>query len=316
MRTNLIRVYLNKIFGQPASLLSYQQKLQRAVFLMLSASLLFGIMAMLVKYTAQYVSVWHIISIRSVVALLVLSPLVSKKKQIWGKRKGLLILRGVLGLLAIAFSFYALQHLTLVNASVLFQTSPIFIFIFSHIFLSEKAFPLEWLLLALAFIGIALVIKPNFGILTWPAIAGLIGALLAGLAHTVIRILSRTDSSYVVVFYYSFIALLGSTPMAFLVPVKRFDLILFLAIVAIGLTATLAQLLMTKSYSYVQARKVAVVKYISIPFAALWGFLFWKEIPDQWTITGSLLIIAALVPMEMMREKPVLKSRKKRSSTK
>lgn len=278
---------------------SGSQNKWRGIFYGFVSTLTFGTMAMMVKEGQKSFTIWQLIFARSIVSM-VLIYLLAGRRRVWGgQRKLLLLARGVLGVLAISLSFFALHHLTLVNASVLFQTSPLFIFLLSHIYLNEKVSLREWLLLFVAFVGIGLVLKPNLGIMTWPALGGLLGAFFAGMAHTIIRALRRTDGVFTIVFYYSVVATVATAPLALAdwhwprLPLE------WAIILSLGFLATMGQLFLTKAYALAEARKVAMVKYISIPFAAVMGFLLWHEIPGVWTILGSLLIIAALVRIEL-----------------
>jgi drug/metabolite transporter (DMT)-like permease len=73
-----------------------------------------------------------------------------------------------------------------------------------------------------------------------------------------------------------------------------------------GIGATLAQLLLTKSYSLVPAAQVGPYTYASVIFAAGFGWLLWGEIPDPMSFAGAaLIIIAGIMTLRGRQPSPV-----------
>ena len=63
--------------------------------------------------------------------------------------------------------------------------------------------------------------------------------------------------------------------------------------VAMGLTATLGQLAMTRAYAHAPAAQVGPFIYSSVVFAAVLDWLFWRTLPDAFTLAGAALVVAA-----------------------
>lgn len=254
-------------------------------------------MAVLVKHGQSVTGLWNIIFFRSVFAILILLPSVLRQKPVMGHRRRLLFFRGFFGFLANIFGFYALGNMVLVDATMIIQTSPIFILIFSHYWLNERIGRVEMVLMMLGFSGVLFVIKPEFGLIPVPALAALAGSLCMAIAHTIIRALGKTERSSIIVFYYTIVTATGSfVPM--LVEGNLPDYYGFAVIAGITITGTTGQTLVTMAYRLHRAGNVAMIRYLSLPLSALFGFVFFYEIPDFYSWLGLIIILSALTLME------------------
>ena len=274
----------------------------RAIVMAVSSVLLFSIMAALVKYAQQSLPSQQVVFWRSMVGALILLPLVLRERPWLGCNRKLLVLRGCVGFLGLSGTYYAISRLSLVDAILIFQATPIFVMPLSAFFLKERIRPVEWVFTLSGLAGVALVIKPTGAISVVPALIGLGGAFFAAAAYVTVRALGRSERTSVIVFYYSLAATLGTTPGLVVDPVWP-ALPVALALVGIAMVSTLAQGLMTIAYRLATARKVVIINYLGVPLAAAWGFFIWGEMPDRWTIIGTVLVIISLVLMELVRDR-------------
>jgi len=274
----------------------------KAYIYALTALVFFSLMSALVKYVQGYVSTFTIIFIRSALSMIILLPFVLKSSPLFGTNKKLLLLRGFLGFCGLSGSFYAMGKLPLIEASLLFQAAPLFVLPFSAIFLKEHASWFEVACIFLGFIGIGFVLKPlDATIIPIAAMAGLFGAVAAGGAYTTVRALGKTEKPTTIVFYYAIISLIGSLPLSFSSG-QIFNLNVILILLVIGISATIAQISMTRAYRLQEAKKVAIINYLGVPVAAWVGFLFWSEVPDVYTVIGTFMVVFAMVGMNMNKQ--------------
>jgi drug/metabolite transporter (DMT)-like permease len=68
---------------------------------------------------------------------------------------------------------------------------------------------------------------------------------------------------------------------------------LWMKLIAIGVLATSAQLLMTRAYAHAPAAQVGPFSYGIVVFAGLFGWALWGELPDLLSLTGVLLVAGA-----------------------
>ena len=103
------------------------------------ASLFFSLMTLCVKKIDQRIPIYELVFFRSLISLLITNLFISKRNiNPWGKNKPLLILRGILGTIALLCIFYSIQNMPLSLSTVIQYTYPIFISIFSVVFIKEK----------------------------------------------------------------------------------------------------------------------------------------------------------------------------------
>ena len=70
----------------------------------------------------------------------------------------------------------------------------------------------------------------------------------------------------------------------------------FLIFIIIGLSGSIANLLLTQSYRLAEASLVTPIKYLSLVFAIIFGFLIWSEVPKVLTLLGAgLVILSSLI---------------------
>ena len=62
-------------------------------------------------------------------------------------------------------------------------------------------------------------------------------------------------------------------------------------VTAVGIFATISQLLMTKAYELTKAGIVGTISYSNIVFAVVIGIMLGDPIPDIWTVLGIILVI-------------------------
>jgi len=269
----------------------------KAIFFMILSSLFFALMGGMVKSTRE-IPVFQQVFVRNlvVVIFIFLGNKFYQNSNLLGKKKNrnYLVLRSIFGVIGLTTFFYAMSKLYLADATMLNKISPFFVTLFAGIFLREKIKKVQIPILIIAFIGALLIIKPRFDLTIIPALIGFISGVTSGAAYTVVRFLKEREPTLVIIFYFSFIALLSSIPFLFIefkVPSLRQGIFLIM----IGLFATGGQIFLTLAYKHCEASRVAIYMYSHIIFALIFGIVFWNEIPDILSITGGILIIGSAV---------------------
>lgn len=271
---------------------------------MIVASLLFSFMGALVKYTTTRLPATEAAFFRAFSSLLIITPwMIWRKIPLIGKNLFLLFVRGGAGFIALCLSFYVTSKIELGTASVLNQSSTLFVAIFSAFLLKEKVTTPLIVYIVCALIGAALIVKPSLEVINVPALLGLVSGFSAAIVYVSIKQLHKTDSFFTIVFSFSFVSSAASIALfhrAFISPTPTE----WTALIGLGLFGTMAQLLMTYSYKYTEASIVSPYSFSGILFSILWGVLFWREIPDIWSILGGLLIVACGIGiMKLKKEK-------------
>jgi len=212
------------------------------------------------------------------------------------------VTRSFSGLAAMYCFFYAIAHLSLAEAVLLNYSAPLFIAPIALVWLGESIGPAVATAILTGFIGIALVLKPGFETFSLAAWVGALSGLLAALAMVSVRRLSVTEPTVRIVFYFGATCTVISTiPLLWAWQTPHWEDVAVMALA--GFLATQGQLLLTHSYSLAPAAHIGPYTYSTVIFAALFGWLFWQEIPDRFTVLGALLIsVSGALAMSRKKE--------------
>jgi drug/metabolite transporter (DMT)-like permease len=270
---------------------------------MIGAAFAFSIMSLLVKYAGHRLPSQEMVLARALFSLVVTWAVLRRERiPIWGNNRRLLWARGFIGFSGLAAFYYALVHIPLAEATVLQYSNPIFVAILAIWLLGERLRRREIAFVALAILGVLFIAKPTFifgGGEALPLLAvliGLWGAIGSGTAYVLVRKLSATEHVMVIVFYFSLASVLGSLPMAIPGAVMP-TLLEWLVLLGIGITTQAAQVFLTTGLKYERAGRATAAAYTQIVFAAIWGIIFFHEVPDLLTVIGAGLIVIATIAL-------------------
>ncbi|MCM3765624.1 DMT family transporter [Neobacillus niacini] len=277
--------------------------MKNGVILAILASLIFSIMNALVKEVSSSIPTAEVVFFRSLIGTIIIFILMRNSKVSFSTTGiPMLALRGALGAFYLIAYFYTISKIPLADASILAHLSPFFAVGFSFFLLKERVPKSVIYILPLTIIGAILLVKPfQFSSYSLYAFIGITSAVFAGAAATSIRYLSKKHHSYEIVFYFLATATVVSIPLMwnnFVLPSLR-DLFL---LICIGVVSLIGQIYLTKSFTHANVVVVEMTRYIGIVFNAMWGLLFWKEVPDTLTFIGGMLIIASCVALSRMKE--------------
>ena len=272
---------------------------------MLFASFMFAIMGVCVKLASSRYSISEIVMYRGLVGVTVMFCMIRfqggnfrtsmPKEHLW---------RGVIGVIALWLWFYAIAALPLATAVTLNYMAPIWItlMLFCAAWLRTRS-GLEWPLvgaITLSFTGVVLLLQPAFHAQQLgSAIVALVSGMLAALAYLQVRRMGLMgEPEYRVVFYFSIInvaaGLLGHVAGAGVLDWSRHDDAWDVALLLIiGLSATMAQMAMTRAYRLGNTLVVANLQYAGIVFSSIWGVLVFGDVFAWTSWLGIVLIVSS-----------------------
>ncbi|MFO1077410.1 MAG: DMT family transporter [Planctomycetota bacterium] len=262
----------------------------------------FAVMSLLVKIAGRSMPTMQVVFARACVTLL-LSSLLLWRARLYpvGRRPKLLLLRGLFGSSALICFYLAVVHLPLAEATVLQQTSQISTALLAAWVLRERLELRVLLALLTCLCGVALIAEPSWltgaeiaGGLDWRyVLVGFGGSFLSACAYVTVRTLGRTEDPNVVVFWFPVVTVTLSAPFA----VAQWtwpDARGWALLVAIGVVTQFGQMAMTRGFARAPAAKAAMVNYLQIVVAAVFGIVFFDTWPDGWSLAGILVIVASL----------------------
>ncbi len=182
-----------------------------AVLWMIFGSMCFGTMNALVKWTSFHADVWMIIMVRSaVIAFAVAIFAASRGLSLKVSDKRTMLLRCVVGLIAMILYFTALGRIPIGQAVTLQYTAPLFVALLSGRVIRERVEPMVALLVGTAFAGIVLIVSPDLSSIDSDALLALGSGFFAAMAYMYVRELRNTDSASSVVFWFAAFSVVGS----------------------------------------------------------------------------------------------------------
>jgi drug/metabolite transporter (DMT)-like permease len=269
-------------------------RFSRGTGYMILATFFFSVMSILVKAGGLSLPPQELVFARGFVVLVITVVMMQRKGlPLKGKNGKLLILRGLFGFLGLSAFFYTLTTIPITDSVTLNYTSPLFTALLAPFLLKESNTGRQWGYFVLAFLGILLIIRPGFSFQIVPALIGLGGAFFAGLAYNTVRRLRHSDHPLTIVLYFQAVCIVLSLPWmipAFVMP-RGWDWILLLGM---GMSTQIAQVFLTKSLHYETAARATNASYIGVVFSAIWGIIFFLEIPDWRTVIGAMIVIYAI----------------------
>ena len=266
---------------------------RKGILFILLAAFFFSTMSVFVRLAGDVPTMQKAFFRNIVAAVVAVIILLRSGKEISLPKKSLpaLLMRSIFGTVGILANFWAVDNLGIADANMLNKLSPFFAILMSIFILGEKPNRIEWISVVLAFIGAAFVAKPSSGIISLPAVIGILGGFAAGTAYTYVRRagLQGVRGPIVVAFFsiFSTLVLLPNLLMNF-TPMSAGQ---FIFLILAGCSAAGGQLSITAAYQHAPARDISVFDYSQVVYAAVFGLLLFGEIPDVWSIIGYVIII-------------------------
>lgn len=268
-----------------------------AVLLIILTTAMSAISGTLMKLTGPDITVYQKVFFKTIPSIF-FTMLIAKKHHVSMKVKKEaifpLILRCLLGAIAIGCSYYAIDHMKISDATMLIKTAPVFTALFSFIILKEKYTIIHVCSYAIAIIGALFIIKPSMTeIIPLPTLVAMATAIAFGLSLVMLRIvgkkgvLAETSSIYLNVTTAVIMFFLMITDLS---PMRLWQL---LCLLLVGFFTTIFHLALAQAYIYAPASKISIFEYLQLLFAGLLGYFVFQEIPDRYSFIGYALICGA-----------------------
>ena len=275
----------------------------KGIALKLASLLLFAVMSALIRGFGDTIPVGQVVFFRSVFAIVPVVIIYAARRELvtavrTHRLKGHLG-RGVISVFAMFLSFAALQRLPLVDATAISFAAPLIVVALAALILKERVRRYRWSAVAIGFFGVIVMLTPYLDLGDAAATGAAIGALLALLAAfcnagTVIetRRLTDTETTAAIVFYFSlFSALAGLLTLPFAWhPPTGLELT---ELVAIGVIAGVAHILLTEGYRFAPASLLAPFEYTAMVWAFVLGYVMFGETPTPAVVLGGVIVAAS-----------------------
>jgi drug/metabolite transporter (DMT)-like permease len=192
---------------------------------------------------------------------------------------------------AMMMFFVAISITPLATANALSFTAPLFASVLAMLFLGEVFRWRRWGALAIGFAGTLVILRPGLiEVGTGPMLI-LAASSLWGIILVVMKALGRSDSPPTMVAYM----VVFMTPMSLISALFHWQWPTWeqLGLLALmGLIGTAGHLSLTQALRLADTAVVVPIDFFKLIWAALFGYLFFSEVPDMFTWIGGVMIFA------------------------
>ncbi|PDT72990.1 DMT family transporter [Bradyrhizobium sp. C9] len=278
-----------------AKLSSYDDRSARlaGIGLMLLSIFMFSFGDAMGKFLVATYSVGQLLWLRACAALLVLLPIVWKRRAdfLHLERPWLQLLRVTLSTLEVAAFFLATVYLPLADVITYYLAGPIFVTAMSGLVLGEHIGWRRWTAILVGFCGVLIALRPSAQTISWPAMIALGGSLSFAVLMLITRSLRATPDIVLATsqFVGTFMLGLVLSPIGWVTP-SAGSLVLFFTA---GIISVAALLCVNRSLKLAPASVVVPYQYSMIVWAVIFGFVVFGDVPSWATIIGAAIIIAA-----------------------
>lgn len=281
---------------------------------MVIASLLFALMGVCVKWASVQYSAGEIVFYRALVGVVTIAALTRRSKvSLRTSVPAMHAWRSATGVAALMLWFYAITGLPLATAMTLNYMSSVWMALFligGAVLLGGQKLDHRLVAAVLTgFIGVVLVLRPTVEQQQlWHGLIGLLSGILAAMAYLQVTTLGRSgEPEERIVFYFSVGGVIGGGVWTLLQGAAPHTLRGLALLLAIGLLAVIAQMLMTRAYRIGRTLSNASLQYLGIAHSFVFGVLLFNDPVTVSAVAGMLLIVAAGMAATVLRSgQPVI----------
>jgi drug/metabolite transporter (DMT)-like permease len=268
----------------------------RGGLLFVLAGTCFALMTSMIRPLAEEMHPFQIVFFRNALGVVFLAPwLLRARIDLFGSPQlKLHMLRAGFFVVAMMCWYSAIPHIELVDATALAFTAPIYVTILSALVLREKVRLRRWTAVAIGFSGMLIVLRPGFEAIPLAAMLVLIDAVAWSIMVILARFLSRTEpASSIVGHMFVWSSVLSLFPALFVWQWPSLEACVW--ILGLAGVSTLGHVCVTRALTIAEASAVMPFEYTQLVTIGLIGYLAFGEVPDDWTLVGAAVIVAAAI---------------------
>lgn len=260
------------------------------------------------KNITGQVSLWQMLTLRSVMALSILLPVLAvsgQLHQIKALNPKHLIVRNLLMALSYLFFFSGLAAMPMAIVAGSFFSAPFFTVVLAWLMLGEHIGVWRIGSVILGFVGVFLVLRPDTATISTALFLPVFGALFYALTQVYTRKYCKHEKALAVSYWLACCFL--ATGLVGLTAVEYFDslqgiefynstfkpvsLSTWAIFVLIGAGSLLTHFALAAAYQNGPAGFIGPLEYLYLPIATIGGFYFFDEVPPASAIVGIAIII-------------------------
>ncbi len=281
---------------------------RKGIKYLIGSGLAFSLMSICVKTIGEKIPVPELVFARALISLIITRLLLLKNNiNPWGYQKGLLLIRGLLGSIALFCIFKSLTVLPIATATVIQYIYPTFTVICAYLILKEYIYKRIIFSIIIGWLGIILVTQPewtknsNINETIIVISIAILGALMTSLAYICVRKLSAKENALVIIYYFPLVSIPLSLPFIinnFVLPTGT-D---WIWIIGIGFFTQIGQLCITEGLRLIPAGQATSLNYSQVIFSSIGGiYLFQEALTPEILLGGFCVLISTIISMNTIR---------------
>ncbi len=284
----------------------------KGILFILLGMMIFSVQDSIMKYIYSFVSLYEVYLIRTLVSfVIILLFLKLTKRPIIFKTQYpfLTFCRVILFFFGFSSFYISLTVMPLATATALFFVSPFLITIFAKFLLREQIGPRRWSAVIIGFIGVYVILNPNFSNFDYLSLTPIFCAFCYSLSMIIIKKTSDKDNVYTQTLQFYIGAAIISMMFYLIIGNGQYNNIdhpasqfifrewfsnleaSMLYMIILGFTASAAFLLLFTAYRIASPAAVSPFEYSILLWSSLSGWIFFGEIPSLRTIVGIFIIV-------------------------
>ncbi len=299
---------------------------------LMAATSIFSFQDVIIKLLSDAYAVHQVVFLRSLFALPIIMIIARFEGQLWPLKIGhwgLQILRGGSAFMAYTCYYLALSTIGLAEAVAIAFSAPIFVTLLAVPFLNEKIGVFRVLAVGIGLAGVLVIVQPGVGVFQPASVFALVAAIFYALTVITTRKLGHRTNGTTMTFLTVVTYIIGGGVIGLIFsllditsPHPSLDFLFrdwtwpllqdWALLVVIGVTAATGFFCLAKAYSLGQASVVTPFEYTAMPWAVLWGWVFFSDLPDVATWIGLTMIIGAgllIVLRESRKDRRIVRRR-------
>ncbi|HET6602749.1 MAG TPA: DMT family transporter [Xanthomonadaceae bacterium] len=265
-----------------------------AVLLMVASAVVFGFMAVTIRYASHQLHPFEIAFFRNLFGLLFALPLLLRGGPglLRTNKLPMYFLRCTIGIVAMLAGFWAIVNLPLAQAVALSYSTPLFVTIGAVLVLGEVVRARRWSAVLIGFIGVLIIVRPTPGAFTPGALVAVLAAVMSASVAISIKFLSRTEPPDAIVLYTTLLWV----PMSLLPALFVWEwptLASWGWVALAGFFGTAAHMCWTRAFRLGDASALTPISFVQLPIVAVLAWLLFDEVITRWTLIGAAVIFAA-----------------------
>lgn len=214
------------------------------------------------------------------------------------------VMRAFFVLIAQYSIFYYISKDTLLNATVLLNTSPLFIPLIEWLVLKYHIPKSTWISIAISAVGVVCILQPGSSLFSMLSLIGLLAGFSQACSQVAFGLSAQREPPSISLFYlFGISSVLTFLPLLGQRTVLEIDWEPNLAafVLLLSLASLLNQYFRAKAYSHRKPSTLSTFLYLSVLISGFFDSFVFKELPNTLSIIGAVLVIIGGISKIVLR---------------